>query len=592
MAAARKWAEPERPACFAKYPGATWDSEAGVWRDGDFWFDARAAQAASEFFPKYLCLTEGEWAGRPFVLQPWQEHDVVRPLFGWKRADGTRRYRRCFIWIPRKNGKTEFAAGLMLLMLLGDAEPGGQVFSIAAEKDQASIVFNKATTMVAYSQALGELLETLKTSIYCPKLNASIRPLSGKPHGKHGLNMSGLVGDEIHEWKSGDLYTFVHDSAAARRQPLEILISTAGVKGTYGEEVWDECQAIVAGEVDAPDTLVVIYAANDNDDWTDPEVHKRANPNFAVSVKVDAFNTDLKRARQLPRYENDFKRYRLNLWTEQAVRWLPMDAVDDDGRRFGWDHCVGATPWRELERRLIGKKCYGGLDLAAVNDLSALVWWFPIQDGLARPVMLPRFFKPSALIKEHSRRDKIRYDRMADTEGRYAESGSLIATPGNVADYPAIRAHILADGAKFKIAWAGSAESEVPQHTGSIAIDRWNAIETTVKLREEGLAACLFGQGFASMSAPAKELERLVLDNGFDHGGHPLLREHAKAVAIETDAADNIKPSKSASTRRIDGIVGGVMALGIALPDPGEPEESVYEKLARQRREAAEREAA
>src|SRR5437868_1081506 len=184
MAAAVKWAEPPRPLCFANYPNATWDEATGVWRDGPYHFDPKAADAAAGFFPTYLCLTEGEWAGRPFVLQHWQEHDVVRPLFGWKRADGTRRYRRAFIWIPRKNGKTEFAAGLMLLMLLGDAEPGGQVFSIAAEKDQASIVFNKAAVMVAYSPKLGELLETLKTSIYCPKLNASIRPLSGKPQGK------------------------------------------------------------------------------------------------------------------------------------------------------------------------------------------------------------------------------------------------------------------------------------------------------------------------------------------------------------------------------------------------------------------------
>jgi hypothetical protein len=231
--------------------------------------------------PKYLCLTEGEWAGRPFVLQHWQEHDIVRPLFGWKRADGTRRYRRCFIWIPRKNGKTEFAAGLMLLMLLGDAEPGGQVFSIASEKDQASIVFNKATTWWPTRRSSASSW-SLKTSIYCPQLNASIRPLSGKPKGKHGLNMSGLIGDEIHEWKSGDLYTFVHDSGAARRQPLEVLISTAGVKGTHGEEVWDECQAILAGDIDAPDTLVVVYAANEDDDWTDPERPPKANPNYGV----------------------------------------------------------------------------------------------------------------------------------------------------------------------------------------------------------------------------------------------------------------------------------------------------------------------
>jgi len=570
--------EPPRPVCFARYPGAAWDAAAGVWRDGEYWYDPKAAQAACDFFAKYLCLTEGEWAGRPFVLQHWQEHDVVRPLFGWKRADGTRRYRRCFIWIPRKNGKTEFAAGLMLLMLLGDGEPGGQVFSIAAEKDQASIVFNKASVMVAYSPKLAELLEPLKTSIYCPQLNASIRPLSGKPQGKHGLNMSGLVGDEIHEWKTGDLYTFVHDSAAARRQPLEILISTAGVKGTHGEEVWDECQAILAGDIEAPDTLVIAYAANDNDDWTDPEVHRRVNPNFGVSVKIDTFNADLKRARQLPRLENDFKRYRLNMWTEQAVRWLPMDAVDDDGRRYGWDHCVGDTHWLRLAEKLAGKRCFGGLDLSAINDLSALVWWFPIQDGLDRPVMLPRFFKPRSLLRAHGKRDKLNYER-------WVEEGALLATPGNVVDYAFIRQTIYEDGERFDIAYAGA--GDCPEGSGSIAIDRWNAIETTVKLREEGLQAALFGQGFASMSPPAKELERLVLDNAFDHGDHPILRQHAKVCAIDTDPAGNIKPSKAAASQRIDGVAAGCMAIGIALRDTDEVGESVYEQMARERAEAA-----
>jgi phage terminase large subunit-like protein len=574
MAALRKRSEPERPVCFKAYPDAWWDEAAGLWRDGEYWYDAKAAQAAVDFFEKHLCFTEGEWAGRPFVLRPWQEHDILRPLFGWKRPDGTRRYRRCFVWVPRKNGKTEFAAGLALLMLLGDGEPGGQVFSIAAEKEQASIVFNKATVMVGFSKSLGDLLDCLKPSIYCGQLNASFKPLSGKPKGKHGLNMSGLVGDEIHEWPNGDLYTFVHDSSAARRQPLEILISTAGTKGTHGEEVYDECLAIQAGEVIDPETLVVIYGAGPDDDWTDPEVHKRANPNYGLSVKVDQFEADFRRARQLPRHENDFKRYRLNMWTEQAVRWLPIDAIDDDGAHFGWDYCIGPTHWRELEAKCAGKRCFGGLDLSAVNDISALVWWFPAQDGLDVPVMIPRFFKPGKLLKAHGRRDRLPYERWAD-------EGVLIPTAGNVVDYEFIRAKILKDGERFKIAHAG--DFKVEDGEGSIAIDRWNAIETTVRLREEGLVAVLFGQGYASMSAPSKELERLVLCNGFHHGGHPLLRQHAKVCAVDTDAAGNIKPSKEGSSQRIDGIPAGVMGLGIALRDTGEPEESVYEQLARQR---------
>lgn len=579
MAAARKWAEPERPVCFKAYPNAWWDGDRGLWRDGAYWYDPDAAQAAVDFFEHHLCFTEGEWAGQPFRLQPWQEHEIVRPLFGWRRnSDGTRRYRRCFIWIPRKNGKTEFAAGLALLMLLLDGEPGGQVFSIAAEKDQASIVFNKAAVMVAYSETLTQLLDCLKPSIFCSELNASFRPLSGKPTGKHGLNMSGLIGDEIHEWPDGDLYTFVHDASAARRQPLEILISTAGTKGTYGEQVYDECLKILDGTLDAPETLVVMYGARPDDDWTDPEVHRKANPNYGLSVKVDQFETDFKRARSLPMYENAFKRYRLNMWTETATRWLPVDAVDDDGQHYGWDYCIGPVHWRELEQKLLGKRCFGGLDLSAINDLSALVWFFPVQDGLEVPVLLPRLFKPEALLDQHGKRDNLPY-------ARWAREGVLLATPGNVVDYKYIRAKILDDGRKFKIAHAGN--PKVDEGQGSIAIDRWNAIETTVELKSEGLAAVLFGQGYASMSAPSKELQRLVLSNGVHHGGHPLLRQHAKVCAIEgPDPADNIKPSKESSPQRIDAIAASVMAIGIALHDQGEEEESVYEKLARERAEA------
>lgn len=566
MALKRKWAEPARPAALRVTPDAWWDADSGVWRDGDFWYDEAAADKAVAFFAQHLCLTEGEWAGKPFLLEGWQEHDIVRPTFGWKRPDGTRRFRRVFVWVARKNGKTELAAGMAILMLLGDAEPGGQVFSIAAEKDQASIVFNKAATMVAYSPTLSRSLECMKPAIYCPQLNASFRPLSGKPAGKHGLNMSGLIGDEIHEWRSGDLYTFVHDSAAARRQPLEILISTAGVKGSHGEEVWDECQAILSGEIEAPDTLVVVYAAGADDDWTKPETWAKANPNLGVSVKLEAMADACRLAQQLPRLENDFRRYKLNQWTEQAVRWLPIDGVDDNGNRFGWDHCVGDLGWEALEDRLKGLRCFGGLDLSAVQDLSALVWWFPVQPGLETPAVLARFWKPADLIKDHTKRDKVPYDRLV-------KEGALLTTPGNVIDHEAIRARLMLDAEKFKVAFRGEKRTE---DQGGIAIDRFDATETLVKLHGEGLPVVKYGQGFISMSGPAKSIERYVLSNGFHHGGQPLLRRHAQAVAIETDAAGNIKPSKDKSTMRIDGIVALCMAEGIAAKDTG-PKVSVYE---------------
>jgi phage terminase large subunit-like protein len=569
MAAKPKLAEPTRPLALSHHLKAWWDEASGLWRESDFWYDENAADKAVAFFANYLVFSEGQWAGQPFILESWQEHDIVRRLFGWKRADATRRYRRAYVWIARKNGKTELAAGISLLVLLGDAEPGGQVFSIAAEKDQAALVFNKAVNMISRSAGLGQLLETYKESIYCSQLNASFRPLSGKPGGKHGLSMSGLIGDEIHEWRNGDLYTFVHDSAAARRQPLEFLISTAGVKGSHGEEVWDECQGRLNGDIDDPETLVVVYAPDPDDDWTKPETWAKANPNLGVSLKLEEMEAACKQARQIPRIENDFRRYRLNQWTDQAVRWLPMDAVDDDGRRFGWDHCKGEIPWKDLEAHLRFKTCFGGLDLSSTQDLSALVWWFPIQEGLNVPACLARFYKPRDLIKVHGQRDKLPYER-------WVKEGALTATPGNVVDYAFIQAQIYRDAEQFKIAYQGAANRERDQ--GGLAIDRFNATETAVKLEQEGIPVVLFGQGFLSLSAPSKELERLVVANGFHHGDHPLLRRHAQAVAIETDSAGNIKPSKSVSTQRIDGIAGLVNALGISARGAERPAPSIYEE--------------
>lgn len=567
MSAKRKLAEPPRPAALNAFPKAYWDGE--FWREGEFWYDERTADKAAAFFPNHLVFTEGEWAGRPFVLEDWEEHDIVRPLFGWKRKDGTRRFRRCFVWIARKNGKTELAAGVALLMLVGDAEMGGQVFSIATDEKQAKIVFTKASNMAVRTPHLAQKLECLGKVIYCPELNASFRPLSGKPKGKHGLNMSGLVGDEIHEWVTGDLYTFVHDSSAARRQPLEFLISTAGQKGTHGEEVFKECQAILAGDIDDPETMVVIYAPAEDDDWTKEETWKKANPNFGKSVKVEPFLADFKRARQLPRLENDFKRYRLNIWTDQAVRWLPMDSVDDEGRRFGWDHCIGPVAWNapEYEERLLGKRCFGGLDLSSTTDLSALVWFFPVQDGLDVPAVLVRAYKPADLVKEHAKRDRLPYER-------WIKEGALYETPGNVVDYGFIERKILDDATKFRIAYYGAHKRE--QHEGGLAIDRFNATGTAVRLEQEGIPVVLFGQGFVSLSAPSKELERLVMANGFHHGGHPLLRRHAQAVAVVTDDAENIKPTKAKSNGRIDLIAALVNALGIANAAPAE-QKSVYE---------------
>jgi phage terminase large subunit-like protein len=511
---------------------------------GRYWFDEAAADRAADFFPKHLRFTTGEFAGKPFRLEAWEADDIIRPLFGWKRDDGTRRYRRCIVWIPRKNGKTELAAGVSLLALLGDGELGGEVYSIARDKDQATIVFDKAAMMVAWSETLSRHLECYKTSIFCPELTASFKPLTGRPQGKHGLNASGLIGDEVHEWANGDLYTFVHQSEAARRQPIEFLISTAGNRIGYGWELWDYCQKVLAGEIDDPETLIVVYAAAPEDDWTDPATWAKANPNLGVSVKLDYLAEECRRAKDMPRLQNDFLRYHLNIWTEQAVRWLPMDAWD----ACGWPEGAGRDNGRwadpAFEAELEGRRCFGGMDLSTTTDLSAYCLWFePLEPGGVWR-KLTRAFVPQARIAERVKRDRAPYDQ-------WLKSGALIATPGNVIDYDFIKAQLVEDATRFDLQ--------------QMVIDRFLSTQIAIQLNAEGIETLLMGQGFVSMSAPSKELERLALDRKIDHGGHPVARWCASNAAIATDPAGNIKPAKDKSTERIDVIVADVNALAGAL---------------------------
>jgi phage terminase large subunit-like protein len=542
--------------------------------DPAFWFDTGAADAAVAFFRDHLHFTKDRWAGKPFILGPWQEHDIIRPLFGWKRADGTRRYRRAIVYVPRKNGKTELAAGVALLMLIGDGTFGPEVYAIAKDEQQARIVFDKAATMVGLSPELGRHLTAFKTSIYCPQLQGAIVPLTGKAEGKHGLNASGIIGDETHEWPDERLYTTVHQSSASRLQPLEFLISTAGIRGRcYGWTLWQEARAILDGSRPDPETLVALYGAGPDDDWTDEKVWEKANPNLDVSVSRDYLRSECAKARANPRLENDFRRYHLNQWTEQAIRWIPMEA---------WDRCVAGLPasqhqnnpcvaglpaenpcapglpgsrddgfvapavflprWRD-ESGLAGKLCYGGLDLASTSDIAALAYVFP-GEGERDPVrVLWRLFVPEETVGKRAREARVPYDL-------WVREGALIATPGNVTDYEYILRRLLEDASTFDLALLG--------------VDRWNSSHFITRVTDEGFDRArigLVGQGYASLSAPSKEFERLVMSGRLDHGGHPVARWAAGNVAIEQDPAGNIKPAKNRSADKIDPIAAAIDAL-------------------------------
>lgn len=516
-----------------------------LWRprpDGA-WFDDVVADNAVTFFERYTCLTTDEWAGRPFKLEPWQAEWIIRPAFGWMRADGTRLYRRVIVWIPRKNGKTELMAGIAHLLMIGDGVHGAECYSIASSEDQAKMVFKAARTMALYMSSLGDLYEINVESLFSRSTSGLFRPLTGKPRGKHGLKTTYLIGDEVHEWADDKLYTYVRNAMASRRAPMEWLISTAGVDQGYGVTLWDDSLGICQGTFDDPETLVLIWCAPQDAkaeiDVEDETVWAEANPNLGVSLRQDYMIKTAREAAQNTARENDFKRYHLNIWVGQDERWLPMPA---------WNACTSSPDgWRTMADRLTGRRCVGGLDLASTRDINALVWLFPPEtdEEVSRNLwhVLPRFWWPQMRLAEAAQKSRLPFES-------WAKSGAILTTPGNAADHTAIGDAIVEDCHRFSVQGLG--------------IDKFNAHGLATRLfNDDGVPVKLIRFGLMSMSGPSKALEMKVIKGQYDHGAHPVLRWMAGNVAIRRDNSDNYmpaKPDKAGAHNKIDGIAALAMA--------------------------------
>ena len=493
---------------------------------------------AVNFFTKHLRHTQGELGGKPFVLEPWQASYIGR-LFGVLRPDGMRQYRTSLLAIPRKNGKSTLCAGIALKLLF-DGEPGAQIFSCGADREQARLVFEMAKACVEMSPSLRSRLKVYRNSIVREDTHSFYKALSAEAFTKHGLNAHGVIFDELHAQPNRELADVMQTSMGARRQPLMVYITTAGYdRRSVCWEIWKYAEAVASGAVQDESFLPAIYAADPKDDWKAESTWAKANPNLGVSIKQDFLRTECARAVEMPAYENTFRQLYLNQWTEQDTRWLRMDHWAQGNKPCPVD--------------LSGRECFAGLDLASTFDTTALVLLFPLEDGTYW--VEPHFWIPEENAHQRERRDKVPYLT-------WAKQGHLRMTQGNVTDFDQVRADINELGKKYRIR--------------QIAIDRWNATQLSTQLQGDGLNVLGFGQGYGSMSSPSKQLESLVVSGKLLHGGHPVLTWQAGNVAIQRDsAADNIKPSKARSTERIDGIVSLVMAIGIhATATAPAPEQS------------------
>ena len=502
--------------------------------DQGYWFDGAAATLAVNFIELCLHHTKGEWAGQPFILEEWQR-EWVSNLFGWKRPDGTRRYRVAYVEIPRKNGKSIIGSALALYLLFADGEQGAEVYSAAADRTQAALVFDPAKKMLENSSMLlAEKPQIYKHTISVPKTNSFYRVISADAKHQQGFNSHGVIFDELHVQPNRDLWDVLTTSMGARRQPLMIALTTAGYdRNSICWEQHEYARQILEGITEDDSFYPVIYGAKEDDDWLDEAVWEKANPNLGVSVKLEFLRKEAQKATSVPAYQNTFRRYYLNQWTSQQSRWLDMEAWNACGEPFD-------------EKLLDGAECYGGLDLASNSDLAAFVLDFPEEgkDEDQRHRWLAKFWIPADNLEERTRQHRVQYDV-------WVRDDLIQTTEGDIIDYEVILRDIEALGERYNIK--------------EIAFDRWGATQVSRRLSDMGYSVVGFGQGMVSMAAPTRELLRIVLGKRLEHGGNPVLKWCADNMVVDTDSAGNVKPNKEKSREKIDGIVAGIMALDRAM---------------------------
>lgn len=508
-------------------------------------YDKKKADRAVTFIEN-LCHTKGKWAGTPFWLLPWQEQ-LIRDIFGIVKPDGNRQFRTAFVEICKKVGKSELAAAVALYLLYADNEPSAEVYGAAADRQQASIVFDVAKQMVEMSPALmkrSKLMGATKRIVNYG--NAGYyQVLSAEVGGKHGFSVSGLVFDEIHTQPNRQLYdVLTKGSSDARQNPLHFIITTAGNdRHSIAYELHTKAVDILEGRRVDPTFYPVVYGLKDDDDWEDEANWYKVNPSLGYTVDIERLRDAYREAKQNPADEVTFKWLRCNMWVSSTVAWIP-DAIYMRG-----NESIEAAS-------LEGRDCYAGLDLSSTGDITALVLIFPPRDENEKYVLLPYFWIPEETIPRRVKANSVPYDI-------WEKQGYIMSTEGNVIHYDFIEKFILYLSEKY--------------HILEIAVDRWNATQMIQNLEGEGFTIVPFGQGFSSMSAPTKEFYRLLMEGRIIHGGNPVLRWMAGNVVIDTDPAGNIKVTKAKSKEKIDGIVAAIRALDRCIRQEGQSG-SVYDE--------------
>ena len=505
-----------------------------------YYFDKEAANKAIGFIETFITHTKGELTGEPLKLEVWQKK-IISDLFGWKNKKTTfRKYRTAYIQVPRKNGKSTLCAAIGLYMLFADDERGSEIYSAAGDRQQAGIVFEIAKGMILNNEELSKRGKVFRNSIVNESKGNYYQAISSDSKTKHGFNANCIIFDELHTQPNRDLYDTLTTSVGSRRQPLTIAITTAGYdRNSICYEIYDYAKKVESKTIKDDTFYSCLFEALPEDDITCKKVWKKANPNYGISLKQDYMLVESQRAIDVPSYQNTFKRLMLNIWTESVQVWIPNKE---------WMACYQDFDYDTLD----GMACWGGLDLASTRDLSALTLVFNVDN---KYVILPHIFVPEDNAIKRSKKDNVDYLT-------FIREGDVIATEGDVQDYSFIRKKINDLAKKYRIQ--------------SIAYDRWGATQLILDLiNQDGIPMSPLGQGFVSLSAPTKTYEREIIAKNVIHNNNKCMTWCMSNVAIQEDAAGNIKPAKNKSKEKIDPVVATICAFAEMMTT--EAGDSIYD---------------
>lgn len=487
---------------------------------------------AINFF-RFCRHPKGPLGGQRIELAPWQKF-CIGSVFGWLRADGTRRFRTSFRVVAKKNGKSTECAGVGLYCMLGDGEFGAEVYSTATSKDQAKLVFEPAKFMARSSPELLSRLDVFKNNISDQVTQSKFMPLHSDAESVDGINPHCAIHDELHRHKTRALLDLLNDSGGARLQPLSFIITTAGDDrpGTPYAQEEDYAIKVLEGVIQDDSYFAYLAMLDKGDRWDDESVWAKANPNLGVSVSREDLRERVGRVRANPEQLRSFQRLRLNIRTAAETRAIDM-ALWAENTRGPID-----------EAALMGREFYGALDLSSKYDLSC---WLRLYPPLAKGepyIVAPRFYLPEEGLEDREDRDRAPYRR-------WVKAGLITVTPGNLIDHDKIEEDVKADCAA--------------KHPREIPYDPWNAAQLTTHLSAAGLPMVEFTQSIKLYAAPCKELTALLMGRLIEHGGNPVLTWMASNLHWYKDPKDNLMPSKKSSTGRIDGMSCLIMALGRAI---------------------------